>query len=113
MKLFQIEKMGSSGNQSNFIAKVDSSHNIFKGHFPENPVVPGVCTMAMVKECCEMILSRSLRYDSVREVKFLSAIVPTLHSELLVNVEVDEQMNLKAMVMCGEQTVMKLKATLV
>ena len=29
--------------------RLESSHDIFKGHFPGNPVLPGVCQVEMVR----------------------------------------------------------------
>ncbi len=110
MKLFNIEQIEGG---STFIARVEPSHKVFEGHFPEQPVVPGVCTMAMVKECCSELLSRPVRYDYVKEVKFLSAIVPSIHNELSVTVEIDEDMNLKSVVTHKEQVMMKLKAVII
>ena len=109
MELFTIEQIGGG---STFIAKIEPSHKIFEGHFPQNPVVPGVCTMAMIKDCCSHLLSRTVRYDYVKEVKFLSAIIPTVHKKLSVAIDIDEQMNLKANIVYGEQVLLKLKAVI-
>ncbi len=110
MNLFKIEQINGS---STFIAKVEPTHKILEGHFPDNPIVPGVCSMVMIKDCCSKLLSRSVRFDSVKEVKFLAAIIPNIHKELNVTIEIDEQMNLKANIVFGEQIMMKLKAVII
>ena len=33
--------------------KIDNNHQIFKGHFPDNPVMPGVCLLQIMKEFTE------------------------------------------------------------
>lgn len=56
--------------------KINPGHPIFKGHFPGQPVVPGVCMMQMVKELVETATSRPLRLHTGLELKFLSVIDP-------------------------------------
>lgn len=64
-------------------------HGIFEGHFPGQPVVPGVCMMHIVKELAEAYLldpgtrTRLVRADTA---KFLTMIdprqTPTVEAEL-------------------------------
>lgn len=53
-----------------------ADHEIFKGHFPEVPIVPGVCTMQLLKEFLEQELNRSLTLRSAGIIKFLGMINP-------------------------------------
>ena len=116
MQLFQIEQISNDDCRYTFTSKVEPLHEIFKGHFPENPVVPGVCTMAMIKDCCASVLSRDVKYDYVKEVKFISAIIPSIHREVLVDIElksVGDKTNLSARVLFGVVVMMKLRATII
>ena len=116
MQLFKIEQISNDGCHYTFNAKVELLHEIFKGHFPQNPVVPGVCTMAMIKDCCAIALSRNVKYDYIKDVKFLLAIVPSVHRELLVDIELNsigDKINLSAKVVFGELIMMKLRATII
>ena len=60
-------------------------HAIFKGHFPGQPVVPGVCMMQIVKEVLEMALGRKMQVQQAAQVKFLQLITP----EVMPFVQVD------------------------
>lgn len=51
-------------------------HAIFKGHFPGNPVVPGVCMMEIVKELLQQQVKVPLMLQSTGNVKFLQLITP-------------------------------------
>ena len=51
-------------------------HAIFKGHFPGQPVVPGVCMMQIVKEVLEMALGRKMQVQQAAQMKFLQLITP-------------------------------------
>jgi len=54
------------------------AHRIFAGHFPGNPIVPGVCTMAIVKKILEEALQQKLVLKESKGVKFLGLIDPTM-----------------------------------
>ncbi len=49
-------KISADKTTANAVIKLNPEHSIFKGHFPEIPVVPGVCTIQMIKEIlCEVV----------------------------------------------------------
>lgn len=75
-ELYTICPCGESDGLRVFTARLDPSHAVFAGHFPGNPVMPGICTLMMVRRCVEMALGTRLSYAHVRDSKFVSAIVP-------------------------------------
>ena len=56
--------------------KLNPEHAIYQGHFPEHPVVPGVCLLQLIKECAEDIRRHKLQYTQVSSCKFLSVVNP-------------------------------------
>ncbi|MBS1771992.1 MAG: 3-hydroxyacyl-ACP dehydratase [Bacteroidetes bacterium] len=54
----------------------NTQHDIFKGHFPNQPVVPGVCMMEMVRELLEQQMDKHLWLRNAGVVKFLQLITP-------------------------------------
>lgn len=64
-------------------------HDIFKGHFPGNPVVPGVCMMQMIKEVLEDHLDKKLQLVKADNIKFLSFIDPNQHGQVGLEVKVN------------------------
>ncbi len=113
MQLFSIHKESKTDTTFIFKAILNPSHNIFEGHFPDTPVVPGVCTMDMVKRCCCEVLNEEVRFDYIKEVKFLATILPTEHRELEVVIEFKAQMDIAVVVKCEERIMLKLRATLI
>jgi 3-hydroxyacyl-[acyl-carrier-protein] dehydratase len=74
-----------SGEGSSFLAKLELnvSHRIFEGHFPGQPVVPGVCLMQMAQEVTELALGNGpLRLSRADQMKFISPIIPGKAGEL-------------------------------
>lgn len=55
---------------------INSRHKIFEGHFPNQPVVPGVCMMQMVKEILESVIGKETNLVQAADMKFLAVINP-------------------------------------
>jgi len=111
-------------NQENFIQasyhidiKLDPDHPIYKGHFPNNPVVPGVCQLRMVTEIISALTGRSLKLAEADNVKFLSMINPSLNPSLTVDCVFEETEEEKYQVTASisdqEKIYFKCKAILV
>lgn len=67
--------------------KLNKTHDIFKGHFPDNPVTPGVCMMQIVKELSEGFTEKKLFMSQVSNVKFMALINPETHSDLRLEIQ--------------------------
>lgn len=55
---------------------INAGHKIFEGHFPNQPVVPGVCMMQMVKETLESGIKKETNLVQAADMKFLAVINP-------------------------------------
>lgn len=79
---YKIIEAQSEGN--NYACKIvfDASHNIFKGHFPAQPVVPGVCMLQIVKELLQQQTGQQLLIRTANNVKFLQLITPEVQPTL-------------------------------
>lgn len=103
-------------DDGNFLAniKLNENHEIFKGHFPGNPVTPGVCMMQIVKELTEEFTGKKLFLKSASNVKFMAIInpyeTPNLQLQLTVS-ETDEEVKVKNTTSFGETIALKLSAT--
>ena len=69
---------------------LNKDHDIFKGHFPGNPVTPGVCMMQIIKEITESILNTTLTMVSTSNVKFMALINPEVNPKLTLDLEISE-----------------------
>ena len=74
-----------------FTIKLNPGHPVYQGHFPGNPVVPGVCQVQIIKELTSAILKKELVIYKSDNIKFLSMIVPTVATFLKVNLEIKEK----------------------
>lgn len=48
----------------------------FKGHFPDRPVLPGVCQILAISVFAGRAIGRNLRLGEIAKAKFLSVIEP-------------------------------------
>ncbi len=55
---------------------INADHKIFEGHFPNQPVVPGVCMMQMIKEILEQVIGKETNLLLAADMKFLAIINP-------------------------------------
>ncbi|URM37933.1 3-hydroxyacyl-ACP dehydratase [Flavobacterium anhuiense] len=67
---------------------VNEKHEVFKGHFPGNPIMPGVCMIQIIKELTESITKSSLMIQSLANVKFMALINPEVTPELRLELDV-------------------------
>ena len=58
----------------------------FQGHFPGNPVVPGVCLVQAVLLAAERVLGKPVRLDEVKVAKFFSPLLAGQVAEIVGNV---------------------------
>ena len=63
----------------------NAGHAIFSGHFPGQPVVPGVCMMEIVKELLQQKLCKSLVLRNAGNIKFLQLISPDVQPIININ----------------------------
>jgi 3-hydroxyacyl-[acyl-carrier-protein] dehydratase len=67
---------------------LNAAHPIFKGHFPEQAVVPGVCMLQMVKEILEAYIKQETRLSKAGDLKFLSFIYPDENKLIQVELKI-------------------------
>ncbi len=91
---------------------INENHEVFKGHFPGNPIMPGVCMMQIIKELIEKITASSLFMQSLSNVKFMALInpfvTPELRLELNITTTEDNLVKVKNTTFFGETVALKL-----
>lgn len=88
---YTIQQYSTSDNTISCQVQYNAAHTIFEGHFPQQPVVPGVCTIQMIKELTEQALSKKLLLRSTGQVKFLQLILPNIQPHVAISWKVVEQ----------------------
>lgn len=85
-KVLSEEKTGDA--KYNIRILVNARHEVFKGHFPGNPIMPGVCMIQIIKELTESITKSTLMIQTLSNVKFMALINPETNPELLLELDI-------------------------
>lgn len=85
-KILSEEKISDS--KHNVTILVNEKHEIFKGHFPGNAIMPGVCMIQIIKELTEKITQKTLMIQTLSNVKFMALINPENNPELRLELDI-------------------------
>lgn len=108
--LYTLTRSDAEGGEIRFRARLNASHPLFAGHFPGQPVLPGVCTLAMIRDCLSQAACRPVRFATIRDCKFTAPVDPRRTGELELRLVAAEG-SVRATAFDGDRAVLKLKAT--
>ncbi|SFN21426.1 3-hydroxyacyl-[acyl-carrier-protein] dehydratase [Algoriella xinjiangensis] len=78
-------------NTIKFKIELNPTHEIFEGHFPNNPIMPGVCMIQIIKELTENFESKQLFLSKVSNVKFMAIINPFINPILDIDLSISRE----------------------
>jgi 3-hydroxyacyl-[acyl-carrier-protein] dehydratase len=89
--LFFIKSSHSeSVNKLTVQIEINPRHPIFAGHFPGNPILPGACTIQILKELVGEHLGRKVSLLKAVNIKYISFINPEKNNLIDFNIELKE-----------------------
>ena len=59
-----------------FSIEVNASQPVFNGHFPGQPILPGVFLLNFIRQQLQAMHDKPLHFSRLRRVKFLRPVVP-------------------------------------
>ena len=74
--LYTIADKRMEGSGIFYQILLDKNHIIYKAHFPNEPITPGVCIIQIAKELLEDYLHEEYEISYVKNIKFLSVLSP-------------------------------------
>jgi 3-hydroxyacyl-[acyl-carrier-protein] dehydratase len=116
--LYQIIRQEADGETAvSFELCLNPGCFIYKAHFPGQPITPGVCMVQMGKELLEELTGKALDIVFVKNVKFLSVLVPQDSAGLQFTISKmtwsDDGQELKAQITVATTAETKAKISLV
>jgi 3-hydroxyacyl-[acyl-carrier-protein] dehydratase len=109
--LFKIASLTQTDGQIDAELQIDQHNEIFAGHFPDHPVVPGACMLQIVKEILADTVKADIGLLRADNIKFLSLVEPS--TDLLqLNItyqQTDSGLKINASLLAGEIACMKLQ----
>ena len=73
--------------------QLNAEHAIFEGHFPGNPVTPGVVQMEIIKELLQESTGKPHQLQTMGNCKFLAILNPETNAEVDVTLKLSEGEN--------------------
>ena len=74
--LYTIQNIAAGNNIIEATIELDEQHDIFKGHFPSQPVLPGVCMLQMVKEILAFFFNYKVQLLKAEDIRFFAMVDP-------------------------------------
>ncbi len=114
-QFYDILSSSVNEDQHQFTIRIHADHAIFDGHFPGNPVTPGVVQMEIVKELVGEASGYPVRMTSMGNCKFLAILNPQTDAEVDVSLKItkdDEgQLKVSASIQNPANTYLKMGAS--
>ncbi|MGM9805894.1 MAG: beta-hydroxyacyl-ACP dehydratase [Candidatus Aphodosoma sp.] len=110
-----LERVDNADNTV-FTVRLEKGHPVYAGHFPGDPVSPGVCNLQMVKECAEIVAGRSLTFSNISQYRLMEVVSPFKQDLLQITVAVtpkDGEFLLTASAQTSGAVCISVKGTLV
>lgn len=113
---YKVLSSAHEDNEWHFEVVLPVSCHIYRGHFPEKPIAPGVCLIEMVRELSEQAIGRPLRITSITKCKFSALLLPSDTDVLQVNIRLlssnDNEITIDASVCKQATTYTRMQAML-
>ncbi|TXI83641.1 MAG: 3-hydroxyacyl-ACP dehydratase [Crocinitomicaceae bacterium] len=87
---YTVTELTKGENTLDATIKLNAAHAIFEGHFPNNPVTPGVVEMEIVKEILSLGLEKPLKMKTMSSCKFLAVLNPINVENVQVKISITE-----------------------
>ena len=108
----RVKLIGNGDKKATGYKCVSGNEPFFQGHFPGQPVVPGVCTLTVIRESVSHAAGREMMFSSIKECKFLSALIPAEDLKLNLDITLAPDGQLKCNVIHNDAVAMKVSAAM-
>lgn len=84
---YTLEKTESTESSYTATVALNTSHEIYKAHFPGNPITPGVCLLQMALELLNARFGEQFRMVEAKNIKYLKIINPLENPTIDFNID--------------------------
>jgi 3-hydroxyacyl-[acyl-carrier-protein] dehydratase len=114
--LYSFHNLQSTAGTFQVEVRFDPSHPVFAGHFPGQPVVPGVFLAEILAAAISEIAGKSLVVKEASNLKFLQVINPEVYRSVLLDGSIvivnDGNYRVEATIHQGDVLFTKMKGVL-
>ena len=111
--LYNLLKVQLDGNQVLAEIELNPGHDIYRGHFPRQPILPGVLQLQIVQEILASALGKKIRLKSASNIKFLAMVDPgqviSLQLEIEIISKIEDACRVSAKIHSGNTVFLRFK----
>ena len=63
-------------DERSILLRMNEDHPVYQGHFPGDPITPGVLSLRMIRECLSQDAGRPLHYAAIKTCRYVALIRP-------------------------------------
>lgn len=105
-----VDKLISEDGIQYALSNISMSQDFFQGHFPNNPVMPGVLIIQAMAEACQLMKCvDSRQLNKIRKARFREMVRPG--DQLKIAVEEKEQQTFLVKAYCNEKVACSAELT--
>jgi len=83
---YRIDSVSTDGDVTLYAVTLLPGCSVYRGHFPNSPVAPGVCIFQMLRELSEAISKKRLFMSYIDKGRFFAPIEPLKTPEIKVKI---------------------------
>ncbi len=109
---YTITRQYKEGESYVFEVDLNEKCAVYQGHFPEEPIAPGVCNIQLIKECAEIAIQQKLQLQVLQRCRFLKLIIPQENKSFMIKINVgfsEEKCMVFAQVIAEQEIYLDLK----
>ena len=114
--LYTYDLIEHEDNAIEAVIYINENSTIYKGHFPQFAVTPGVCQVLMIKEILEEEFGSPMRLSAARSIKFTAIHEPGMVKEIRSKITYKsdgDRFSVEGLLYKGETGYLKLKGDFV
>ena len=108
----EITVVSREETESLLKVKLLNSSPVFEGHFPGNPILPGVIMLESVRDSLEQIFQKEFHLKTALAIKFLAVLNPNEFADVQLVIKynpIEEGLKIDANLFSGEKVFFKMK----
>lgn len=83
-RFYKVIKEEKNDGQGKYQLAILPDCDVYQGHFPGDPVCPGVCNIETIKECAIMLTGKQLRIKSIKQCRLTAIATPSVCPEVTI-----------------------------
>jgi 3-hydroxyacyl-[acyl-carrier-protein] dehydratase len=111
--LFSVKKLELNDGEILAVVVLNEDCEIFKAHFPSDPITPGVCQLNLLKDLLyQAYPQKTFTLQTASQIKFVEALRPAKSREIQVQIQTtftDESMSISSSIFDDKQIFLKAK----